>query len=92
MVQGKPFWIWDIAEHTLEDIKTDGDCCFNHDRLWILHKHTPRTGRLVRAVFPFVLLVLMMDSQKGRTNLPVMCSGELYSLVYNIITNLECML
>jgi hypothetical protein len=26
----KPFWIWDIAEHKQEDIKTDGDCCFNH--------------------------------------------------------------
>jgi hypothetical protein len=26
----KPFWIWDIAEHKQEDIKTNGDCCFNH--------------------------------------------------------------
>jgi hypothetical protein len=25
----KPFWIWNIAEHKLEDIKTNGDCCFN---------------------------------------------------------------
>jgi hypothetical protein len=29
-LQGKPFWIWNIDEHKLEDIKTDGDCCFNH--------------------------------------------------------------
>jgi hypothetical protein len=29
-LQGKPFWIWNIEEHKLEDIKTDGDCCFNH--------------------------------------------------------------
>ena len=29
-LQNKPFWIWDIAEHKQEDIKTDGDCCFNH--------------------------------------------------------------
>jgi hypothetical protein len=26
----KPFWISDIAEHKQEDIKTNGDCCFNH--------------------------------------------------------------
>jgi hypothetical protein len=26
----KPFWIWDISEHKEEDIKTNGDCCFNH--------------------------------------------------------------
>jgi hypothetical protein len=29
-LQGKPFWIWDIAEHKQENIMTDGDCCFNH--------------------------------------------------------------
>ena len=28
-LQGKPFWIWDIEEHKQEDIKTNGDCCFN---------------------------------------------------------------
>jgi hypothetical protein len=26
----KPFWIWDKAEHKREDIRTNGDCCFNH--------------------------------------------------------------
>jgi hypothetical protein len=26
----KPFWIWNIDEHKQEDIKTNGDCCFNH--------------------------------------------------------------
>jgi hypothetical protein len=26
----KPFWIWNIEEHKQEDIRTDGDCCFNH--------------------------------------------------------------
>jgi hypothetical protein len=26
----KPFWIWNIEEHKQEDIKTYGDCCFNH--------------------------------------------------------------
>jgi hypothetical protein len=29
-LQDKPFWIWDKQQHKLEDIKTDGDCCFNH--------------------------------------------------------------
>ena len=28
--KNKPFWIWDIDEHKQEDIKTNGDCCFNH--------------------------------------------------------------
>jgi hypothetical protein len=26
----KSFWIWNIDEHKQEDIKTSGDCCFNH--------------------------------------------------------------
>jgi hypothetical protein len=29
-LQGKPFCIWDKQQHKLEDIKTNGDCCFNH--------------------------------------------------------------
>jgi hypothetical protein len=29
-LQNKSFWIWDIEEHNQEDIKTNGDCCFNH--------------------------------------------------------------
>jgi hypothetical protein len=29
-LRDKPFWIWDIQEHKQEDIKTKGDCCFNH--------------------------------------------------------------
>jgi hypothetical protein len=30
VLQDKPFWIWDKEQHKLEDINTDGDCCFNH--------------------------------------------------------------
>jgi len=30
IIHGKPFWIWDKQQHKLEDIKMDGDCCFNH--------------------------------------------------------------
>ena len=26
----KPFWIWNIEEHKLEDVRTNGQCCFNH--------------------------------------------------------------
>jgi hypothetical protein len=29
-LQNKPFWTWDIEEHKQEDIRTNGDCCFNH--------------------------------------------------------------
>jgi terminase large subunit-like protein len=29
-LENKPFWIWDKEEHRQEDIRTDGDCCFNH--------------------------------------------------------------
>ena len=30
LLQDKPFWIWDINEHKREDIRTQGNCCFNH--------------------------------------------------------------
>jgi hypothetical protein len=29
-LRDKPFWIWDQRQHKQEDIKTKGDCCFNH--------------------------------------------------------------
>jgi hypothetical protein len=29
-LQNKPFWIWNIEEHKLEDLRTNGSCCFNH--------------------------------------------------------------
>ena len=29
-LQNKPFWIWNIEEHKHEDVRTNGDCCFNH--------------------------------------------------------------
>jgi hypothetical protein len=29
-VQNKPFWIWNIEEHKKEDIRSSGNCCFNH--------------------------------------------------------------
>ncbi|MFL6370580.1 MAG: hypothetical protein ACJ72F_07080, partial [Nitrososphaeraceae archaeon] len=30
ILMNKPFWIWNIEEHKHEDIKTNGECCFNH--------------------------------------------------------------
>jgi hypothetical protein len=29
-LKNKPFWISDQKQHKQEDIKTKGDCCFNH--------------------------------------------------------------
>jgi hypothetical protein len=29
-LHNKPFWIWHVQEHKQEDVKTNGDCCFNH--------------------------------------------------------------
>jgi hypothetical protein len=29
-LQNKPFWIWNIEEHKQEDVRTGGECCFNH--------------------------------------------------------------
>jgi hypothetical protein len=29
-LEDKPFWIWGTEQHKQEDIKTKGDCCFNH--------------------------------------------------------------
>ena len=29
-LRDKPFWIWNQQEHIQEDIRTKGDCCFNH--------------------------------------------------------------
>ena len=29
-LHNKPFWIWNVEEHKLQDVRTNGDCCFNH--------------------------------------------------------------
>jgi hypothetical protein len=29
-LQNKPFWICNVGEHKDEDIRMNGDCCFNH--------------------------------------------------------------
>jgi hypothetical protein len=30
MLLNKPFWNWKVEEYKKEDIKTNGNCCFNH--------------------------------------------------------------
>ena len=32
-LKDKPFCIWDKQQHKQEDIRTDGDCYFNH--IWV---------------------------------------------------------
>jgi hypothetical protein len=34
-MQNKPFWIWQQQQHNLEDIKTNGDCCFHDLDTWM---------------------------------------------------------
>ncbi len=29
-LRNKSFWIWNVPEHRQEDIRTEGECCFNH--------------------------------------------------------------
>ena len=29
-LRNRPFWIWSIEEHRQEDLRSNGDCCFNH--------------------------------------------------------------
>ena len=38
-LHNKPFWIWNIDEHKLEDVRTNGDCRFNHI-IGLPHKET----------------------------------------------------
>ena len=30
ILKDRPFWIWNIEEHKLQDIRTNRHCCFNH--------------------------------------------------------------
>ena len=29
-LHNKPFWIWNVEDHKQEDVRTNGNCCFNH--------------------------------------------------------------
>jgi hypothetical protein len=50
-LRNKPFWIWDIEEHKEEDIRTNGECCFNH----IIG--LPVKGRIEKPLFDYEKLL-----------------------------------
>ena len=50
-LKDKPFWIWNIEQHKQEDIKTKGDCCFNH----IIG--LPRKDRIEKSIFDYEKLL-----------------------------------
>ena len=50
-LKDKPFWIWNIEQHKQEDIKTKGDCCFNH----IIG--LPRKDGLEKSIFDYEKLL-----------------------------------
>ena len=50
-LKNKPFWIWYVEEHKQEDIRTNGDCCFNH----IIG--LPIKGKLEKPIFDYEKLL-----------------------------------
>jgi hypothetical protein len=46
-LRNKPFWIWNIEEHKIEDARTKGNCCFNH----IIG--LPTKGKIEKPVFDY---------------------------------------
>ena len=50
-LRDKPFWYWDPKQHTHEDLKTRGDCCFNH----IIG--LPRKDRIEKSIFDYERLL-----------------------------------
>lgn len=56
--KGKPFWIWDVKEHKQADIKTKGDCCFNHI------VGLPIKGRIEKPLFDYekILYYSLLDN------------------------------
>ena len=45
-LQNKPFWIWGQQQHKLQDIRTTGDCCFNHI-IGLPQKNGIETGEII---------------------------------------------
>ena len=50
-LKDKPFWIWGPKQHKQEDIRTKGDCCFNH----IIG--LPRKDRIEKSIFDYEKLL-----------------------------------
>jgi hypothetical protein len=46
-LRNKPFWIWNTEEHRQEDIKTKGNCCFNHI------VGLPTKGKIEKPIFDY---------------------------------------
>jgi hypothetical protein len=56
-LRDKPFWVWNREEHIQEDIRTRGECCFNH----IIG--LPTKGRIEKPLFDYEKL--LYDSLLG---------------------------
>lgn len=50
-LKSKPFWICEPSQHRQEDIRTKGDCCFNH----IIG--LPRKDRIEKSIFDYEKLL-----------------------------------
>jgi hypothetical protein len=62
-LQNKPFWIWDIDHHKQEDIRTNGDCCFNH----IIG--LPRKDGVDKPLYDYEKIIFdSLSTQNGNTN------------------------
>jgi hypothetical protein len=54
-LRDKPFWIWDLEQHKQKDIKTKGDCCFNHNHIIVL----PIKDKLEKPMFDCKKLLVL---------------------------------
>jgi hypothetical protein len=63
-ILNKPFWIWDEQLHKLEDIRTNGDCCFNH----IIG--LPQKDGIDKPLYDYKRMIFeSLVTQNGNTNL-----------------------
>ena len=58
-LRDKPFWIWNTKQHKQEDIKTNGECCFNH----IIG--LPRKDGIDKPLFDYERCYMMLYSLKN---------------------------
>jgi hypothetical protein len=63
----KPFWVWDKQQHKLEDIRTNGDCCFNHIT-GLPSKNTAYKPLYDYEKFIFDCLVTLYDDYSNSSN------------------------
>jgi len=71
-LRDKPFWIWDPKQHKQEDIKTKGDCCFNHI-IGLPKKDGNKHGNITGDKMPLVSIVKdykELSSTYGKEKLP----------------------